>query len=617
MTKLKDEILSRRQSAEDYLATKRDKWDTYERLFHNQLDDAISGKTQSQVFDPKLSTLSLERSYRVMSQLATGKAKSISKNDVGTSMLMNLIVEKYVNVNANAQFDLLTKFRMTDLYSNIYGNFFGLVDWDVKKNGYVGPDLWLLNIRDVFPQVGAISLEDSDYIIIRTWKPLSYFENLKSKKQEGFKNLTYVIEKLEKKTGSKQDRDANATSKREESHYPKGDEPKQRGYFEVLSQYEGDRWVDFCVAADMEFRDTKNPHDNDELPVVCKYSIPLLDDFMGMGDFERGAPMQNIINSSWNLWLDSVKMSIFPPVAINQDAVASKSSISYIPAAKWLMRTGQGAVGNAVQPIQLNPQGASTFNNVYQVANGSLLNLFGTTDTTITKETESGYGRTPQALKMQSQRENVRDNADRFFMEQFLKSVYKKFVNLIAKKQSSAITLRLFDEEVQEFARTYPEISDMYDEKTGKLTIDKKHTGSTMYDYEIVSGSTYALDQKSQQDNLLAMLQLFIANPQQGQMLMQLLDQQGYTVKIGEMFKRMVSNSGIQDWDKIVVEKTPQEQTDDILNQHKQQFDMAMQQVTGGGMGATPPVQVQDVAMQTQGAPANPVIPKNMGQMGV
>src|SRR3990167_2804026 len=157
MPKLKDEILSRRQSAEDYLATKREKWDTYEQLFHNQLSDALSEKTQSQVFDPKLSTLSLERCYRVMAQLATGKAKSISKNDLGTSMLMNLIVEKYVNVNANAQFDLLTKFRMVDLYSNIYGNFFTLIDWDVKKNGYVGPDLWLLNIRDVFPQVGAVN----------------------------------------------------------------------------------------------------------------------------------------------------------------------------------------------------------------------------------------------------------------------------------------------------------------------------------------------------------------------------------------------------------------------------------------------------------------------------
>ena len=45
--------------------------------------------------------------------------------------------------------------------------------------------------------------------------------------------------------------------------------------------------MDFCVDADLEFRDIKNPHDNGELPVVCKYSIPLIDDFMGMGELSE------------------------------------------------------------------------------------------------------------------------------------------------------------------------------------------------------------------------------------------------------------------------------------------------------------------------------------------
>ncbi len=583
---LKDEILSRRQSAEDYLSTKRLQWDLYENLFHNKLADAMSDKQKSSVFDPKLSTLSIERSYRVMAQLATGKAKAISKNDLGSSMLMDLIIDKYVNVNANAQFDLLTKFRMVDLYSNIYGNFFTLVDWDIKKNGYVGPDIWLLNIRDVFPQVGAVSIEDSDYIIIRTWKPLSFFEDMAKNKKDGFKNMDQIITKLKEKTDSKQNRDANNVSKRESDQYPKGDAAKKKGYFEVLSQFEGDRWVDFCVDADLEFRDTKNPHEDGELPVECKYSIPLLDDFMGMGDFERGASMQQVINSNWNLYLDACKMSIFPPVILNKDNMASPSSFNYIPAAKWLAR---GNISNVAMPLQLNPRGIETFNNTQNVANGSLLNLFGTTDTTVTQGVEAGFGKTPKALQLQQMRENTRDNADRFFMEQYLKKVYKKFINLISKKQSSAISLRLFEPEIEDLARSYPEIRDMYDEKTGKLTIDKKHTGSTLYDWEIVSGSTFATDQKTQQDNLTALLQMFVANPQVGQALIQMLDQQGYEVKLGEMFKKIISTSGIQDWDKILVQKTPQEIGDSVLQQHAQQLQTAMQQAMGQSMGGVPP----------------------------
>lgn len=598
---LKEQILQRYKAAEDYLSTKRDAWDTYEKLFHNQVADAISQEGKSSVFDPKLQTLALERSYRVMAQLALGKAKGISKNDIGAGKLMDLIVDKYVNPNANAQFSLLTKLRMVDLYSNIYGNFFTLLDWDVKKNGYIGPDIWLLNIRDVFPQVGAVSLDDSDYVIVRTWKPLSFFENLLDTKREGYKNIAKIVEALKEKSGSKQNKESQKTSEREASQYPTGDAPKSKGYFEVLTMYERDRWVDFCVDADMVFRDIPNSHDNGELPVDCKYSIPLLDDFMGMGDFERGASMQQVINSNWNLYLNAVKMSIFPPVLLNKDQIAVPSSIQTLPAAKWMLRTGQGAVQGAASTLQLSPQGISTFNNTYQVANGSLLNLFGTSDTTVTQDVEAGFGKTPQALKMQSMRENTRDNADRFFMEEYLKKVYRKMVNLISKKQSKAIAIRMFDNEIQELARSYPEIKEMYDDKSGKLTIDKKHTGSILYDYEIVSGSTFALDQKSQQDNLASMLQMF-TNPQVGPTLLAMLDKEGWTVSFGEMFKKIIGNSGIQDWDKILTEKTPEEKVDGILNQHQQQFQMQLQQaqqLMTGGMNQVPP-QPDPMAQQPQ-----------------
>jgi len=579
MSKIRDEILNRRHKAEEYLSTKRTLWDDCEKLFHNQLTDSISGLTKSQVFDPKLPTLTIERGYRVAAQLPTGKVKGISKNDIGASKLMNLILDKYVVPNANAQFDFLTKLRMTDIYSNVYGNFFVLVDWDVRPNGYIGPDMWLLNIRDVFPQVGAVSPEDSDYIIVRTWKPLSYFEGLA--KNEGFKNISKIVAKLKDKSGSKDAKDkSRATSKREEDQYPDAIAAKGMGYFEVLTQYEKDRWVDFCVDADMEFRDIKNPHENKEIPVVCKYSIPLLDDFMGMGDFERGKLMQMVVNSIWNLYLDACKMSIFPPALINKDYIAAMSSIKWGAAEKWLVRGPN--IQNAAQTLNLTPRGIESFNNTYQVATASLLNQFGTTDTTVTQQTEAGFGKTPKALLMQQQRENTRDNADRFYMEQFLTKVMKKMVNLLSKKQSKAITLRLFEEEIKELKRSYPEIEENWNEKKGKLTIPKSKTGSILYDYEIVSGSTYAVDQKSQQENLVMLMQLLIqSQTPQGNLIEQRLEQEGYVVKFGEIFKRVISNSGIQDWDKIIEERNEEEQAQAVLEQDAQKFMQVLQQFQG------------------------------------
>jgi len=577
------EIKTRRQVAEDYLRNKRDVWDSAEQLFHNQNNDQISQSTKSQVFDPKLSTLAIERSYRVMAQLQVGKVRGISKNDIGDAMLKNLLLEKYVIPNANAQFDFLTKMRMMDLYSNIYGNFFSLIDWDVKPNGYVGPDIWLLNIRDVFPQVGAVSLEDSDYVIVRTWRPLSYFEGLE--KQSGYKNIKQIISKLKDKSGSKQNRsESTDISQRESDQYPNTSPAKKSGYFEVLTQFERDRWVDYCTDADMVFRDRDNPQKDGDLPIKCKYSIPLLDDFMGMSDFERGGSMQKTINSAWNLYLDAVKMSIFPPILINKDNIASMSSLTQTAAAKWLVRN---QISNAASPLQLNPQGIATFNNVYQVATASIMNLFGTTETQTTAQTDPQFGRTPQALKMQAMRENTRDNADRFYMESYLKQVMKKFCNLLAKKQSSAITLRMFAPEIEELARSYPEILENYDETSGKLSV-KKGSGSELYDYEIVPGSTYAVDQQQQQQGLVSLLELFQkSQTPQGNVLVQQLQQDGYKFNFGELLKRMVSNSGIQAWDKILIEMTKEEQADKTLNAHAQQFQQAMMQM--GQQSQVPP----------------------------
>lgn len=595
---LKNTIKDRVNAAENYLNTKRVLWDEYENLFNNKLDSQITDTTKSQVFDPKLSTLAIERSNRVMSQMPMGKVKAISKNDDGASKIMNLILDKYIVPNANAQFDLMTKFRMVDLYSNIYGNYFSFIDWDIRKDGYVGPNLWNLNIRDVFPQVGAVSLNDSDFVCIRTWKPISFFENLR--KQDGYKNIPKIIKKLEKSGGAKASRDANSITQREEDQFDAAVAAKNAGYHEVYSCYERDRWIDYVADADEVFRDGKNPHDNEKLPVVNKYSIPLMEDFMGMGDFERGKSMQKTINSIWNLYLDAVKISIFPPVLLNKDNIASTASIKWGPAAKWL---GRNNIGNFAQTMNLTPQGISTFNNTYQVATAALLNQFGTTDTSTTPDTDPGFGKTPQALKMQDARENSRDNADRFQMEQYLKEVMDRFINLTSKKSTGSIVVRMFGDEITELAKSYPDIEEMYDENTGKLTMRKSDFGSVIYDYEMVSGSTYAEDNKSIQDNLLSILEMFIKNPN---VIQQLEQQEGVKVKLSELITRIMANSNVKDWDKIVVDQDSNQNIDEVLQNHMQEFQAAL---AGGGqqqpVNGIPPQQNGPVQQQQPPAQQN------------
>lgn len=547
MDELTDQILSRYTAAENYLVNKREAWDEYEDLFHNIISDNISDKTKSQMFDPVLSTMAIERSSRVMAQMPTGKVRGLSRNDVVTEKLMNLTFEKYVIPNADAQFDLLTKFRMVDLYSNIYGNFFTFVDWVVKDNGYIGPDLWMIPIRDVFPQVGSVSLNDSDYIIVRTWKPKSYFESLEGK--DGFINLKETLRMMEDASGNKDSRSAIEKGRREDSAYPDPIAANKSGHFSILSMYEKDRWVDYVPFSQKVIRDSSNPHNNGELPVTCKHSIPLIDDFMGMGDFERGKTEQYALNSLWNLYMDAVKISIFPPTLINKDMIADSNSIKWGPAEKWLIRGP--STSNAAQVMNMTPQGTNTFNNVYQALRGSMQNQFGTTFTDTSTSTDTLMGKTPQALKMQQSREGSRDSADRFYMEQYLKDTIGKMCNLIAKKQPKALTIRLFGEELEELMTNYPEVEDIYNDKKGMLKVNKSKFKNFIFDYEIVSGSTYQADKQEQQANLISVLRLFQKSPELVKVLQQ---EEGLRVNMGEIIKRIMISSSVQDWDKILVE---------------------------------------------------------------
>lgn len=603
-TELITSIKSRYKAADDYLQKKRIAWDSYEKLFNNQLNDSVSALTKSEIFDPVLSTMQIERSNRVMAQLMQGKYRAMSKNDEASAKLMNLTMDKYVLPNASSQFDFLTKCRMVDLYSNIYGNFFVLTDWVAQTDGYVGPDMWLLNIRDVFPQVGAVSLEDSDYVIVRSWKSLEWFKNLKE--NENFKNIPAVIEKLEKKAGEKSNREyyKDETS-REYNQFEEAIEAKESGFFKVITMYERDRWIDYVPAADTVIRDMENPNEDGELPVVCKYSLPLIDDFMGMGDSERGKSMQMALNGVWNLYAGAIKMSIFPPVMIDKNMVAAQNSIKWGPAEKWL-----GKNANFANVLNLTPQGVNTFNNTRQAVYGSLQQQFGTTFTNVSSTESSLAGKTPQAIRQQQARQSARDAADLFYMESFLKKVMNRFATMLSKKLPKGLQIRLFKEEIDELFAQYPNFEQMYDQKTGKIKIGKGQFSNIIFDYDIISGSTYLSDKEDQQQALAATLQLLTQNlqpnPQTGEVSSPMIDrlkQEGRDVSVSDLVMKILSNQGVQGWDKILPDKTNgdknQWQTDQVMQQHQTQLEQALTQMQQP-QGGVPPMETPQGQIQGQ-----------------
>jgi fructosamine-3-kinase len=134
----------------------------------------------------------------------------------------------------------------------------------------------------------------------------------------------------------------------------------------------------------------------------------------------------------------------------------------------------------------------------------------------------------------------------------------------------------------------------MYDEEARQLSIDKSITGSNMWDYEIESGSTYAVDQEVQLKNIQQYIQMYLGSQTpQGNLLDQALEQSGYKFDFGELFKKGMVNSGIQDWDTVLVEQTEEDMAESILERDGQLFEQAMMDMMSGGgqPPGQPPVQ--------------------------
>jgi len=545
-----EDLQSEWSQADSAVSQLRTDWDEREKLFFNlEPGDLAEETAKSKVNDAHLSTAIIQRTQRILAQPPSGKVQALdTKNDKGKSLLMDYIRRFYIEKHANAQFSFLTKLKLWVIYSHIYGSMPVLVDYRVSDE-YIGPDFWLIPVRQWYPQPGVYQINDMDYCFVDSFVSVDWIKN---RPKATWKNIDKLLSEIKDKTG------------KSKSSYPYrsyaqqtwgGDDYGGKGRFAQLllrTKYERDRWITY--AADYPdvgiLREIENPHGNEQLPIVMKETIPLLDRYFGFGDIERGAPMQKATNSLINLYLDSVKYSLFPPVIYNRQGVVP-SSIRWSPAVFW-----QETIPNSIRQLQISPTGQNTFNNAFGLLVSMLNNMLGTTDLSVMRNIEPAMGKTPQALKMQAIKESAADAWERQALEDALAQLYDRMIDLMAKKQEKPIDLNLFKGEIEKIKDVYPDIVEMYDSgEFGKITI-KPEAIKGEFKFFIDSGSTVARDTALENQSLSGILSILVKTPA----LIEAMRQKGKDIDLGELVKRWIVTSGIQDADKIIVDFVERQQ---------------------------------------------------------
>lgn len=546
-----------------YLSNVRKDWpDKESMLLGVRPEDKLSQKTKSKVVGNQLSTMTFERASRVMAQNAVGRASAVSKNDVGKNLLMNMLL-KYYQGKANEEGSHLLKLRQMDVYSHVYGSMFALVPWRVNRlNGYIGPELLPINMRDIRPQPGRRTIDKMDQFGVRSVVSLNWL-----KKQD--KKVWLNVDKLEAELKEAKDPgESGRTNSRdvksyvEQQRYPTTVGDSTFPDIEMFTNYQYDRWITWCPRfADIEgsrphiLRVVTNPYPKGYLPIIVKHAFPLMDSIIGLGDFERGKTLQFAANSLVNLLLDGVKYAIFPPVHVNLDEV-DPTSLVWGAGNKWYMtRPNQ-----SVQAMRTNSQEwMGTFQSTFGLLSSLIQNLSGGTQASATPGQTPSLGKTPDAVKQYGLSQSARDEWDRFMMEDMLgNQLYPRWTALIAAKMEVPLTMRIFGPEIRDLQATYKDenVLEVFESKTrGNIKVskdllnDKDGDEPTKYDFELESGSTM---QRGNMDEGEAASQT-IKDFQDAPWMLEEIRKKGKDIDFAELYKRRMIGGGIKDWDKILI----------------------------------------------------------------
>lgn len=490
-------------------------FDAYEAMLVGTVYDSVSSKVDgSKITDSYAATLSRDRADRVMAKLPEGETESVGKADVGKAAFMDILRQKWVYPNANSQRPFFEKLNLWQLYSSVYGYMPMFYDWTTSNSGYVGPDCWLWNPRNLVPQQGKVSIEDMEYVTALTWISKKRLQEILENETEGDgwdrDALQILINNSDTKTSGN---DTNQDSFVERDRVPAG---SKKGIC-LATRYEAGEKGKWCTFAPdngyVKVRELDNPHKNGRIPFVVKYSQPLFDSFYGLGDFQRAKPLQFARDAVTNFYFANLKRNLAPGIIVNANGVV-KHTLDVTKANPVLMET----IPNSIRPMPTNTAGLSTYQAVQSSLTGSLLSQYGTQNASSpgAETLNPSQGKTPAAIEMFSAVEATRDGAERRHLETAIEQLTDGFNSLIVNIGTEKIPVDLFYEDIKDIQKSgLSDITALFGGHNfeldvtgtaGTLKIDPSQLKGVEYRFNITPNSTAKINKEKQLQNLKGFL---------------------------------------------------------------------------------------------------------------
>lgn len=539
---LKDAYYEASKTSKDWFRP----FDEYERLAGNKLSKTL-GKNMPRVNDGSLAASLLETPMQVLPNLQTGKFTSTIRKEAWLNELANIIWKTKIVPNANTQASFFDKEQIALYRALKYGaqpryNFF------VSNESYTGSDWSLPYIRNVKLEPGKFSVDDCDYVFLDIYYTKLQLKKIieQNKKDKDSSWNTKSLQKLADMAMTSKEMEEQNINEREKQVQASGIKVTacfNRGINAPFYMFSSQLPEGECL------REWKNPDPTGDLPITMQYCYENLESPYGIGRAELAGPTQNVLDYMTQAHVLATQIGLQPPKKLSGPTdTANLNSLTFTPDALWQLGNAQ------VDVVQTTSSVYTQFPANFGLYKSQLQTLQGRTDGSVSAESGNpNFSKTNAGVKMQEARTNSQDNYLLNKADTASAKMAEKMMNVHMAQMKGADLLDIAEDDLERLQK-----AGYFDDN--ELTPEPSLTElPIMYD-EIKTTFKFQYDPRPEADEdeknrWLELIDITTSNPN----IIPAMQMSGYEFNLGEAFKKVITSSGADGWDKVLVKVDPEQ----------------------------------------------------------
>lgn len=382
------------------------------------------------LFDPRIFTFIFEKTSRLIANKPKGHLIPREGSDIVSARINNALLDYQWDM-ANNGGTMISKWALMDINTRKYGASFALCKWryEVDFKGKVvfdGPDMQVLNNRDIAHDLSATAIENCNWFQVRQYVTVQELArvNDQSRSKPIYKNLDKLKVNIKYSEANKDGGDTRSVNWMSRNRSisgleldPVGKDPAFKT-IEIITEYRRDRWITFAPKYGVVIRDIENPYDNYEIPITMLRYYTIDDDLYGLSEIEPVKGIQKAINAVLCQYVDEINQKLYSPIAIGPGV--RQHTLGWGKGARWIMNNPM----TDFRVVDTQSNAAQYFNNTYSVLVSAMMNALGESSLGVSNVQPYSGDKTATEVKALQLQRNARDNFNQIFLAEGIKRQY-------------------------------------------------------------------------------------------------------------------------------------------------------------------------------------------------